>query len=179
MARRDRLRPDQLARDAESLREVLLNVPEVGRAAVVAVYLSVQNEPGTGPLLEALSKRGVRVLLPLLREDFDLDWGAYTVGDELRPSRMGLLEPVGERLGPETIASADAVLLPGLAVDRSGYRLGRGAGCYDRVLPRLAREAFSCALLHDGEVLDHPLPRHEHDQPVQAVATPSGLLRFT
>jgi 5-formyltetrahydrofolate cyclo-ligase len=70
------------------------------------------------------------------------------------------------------------VLVPGLAVDRRGVRLGRGGGSYDRVLARLVGRAFTCVLLHDGEVLDLPVPRDRHDVPVDAAATPSGLVRL-
>jgi 5-formyltetrahydrofolate cyclo-ligase len=157
---------------------VLLSVPEVSRAAVVAAYVGVGTEPGTGPILDALLRRGVRVLLPVLRPDHDLDWGIYTGPEELARAPFGLLEPTGPRLGPRAVATADAVLLPGLAADRTGMRLGRGGGSYDRVLPRVAPEAFTCVLLHDGELLEGPVPSERSDQRVRAAALPSGLFRF-
>ena len=90
----------------------------------------------------------------------------------------GLLEPTGEPLGRGAVTSADVVLVPGLAVDRAGVRLGRGGGSYDRVLAGVAGRAFTCVLLHDGEVLDMPVPRERHDVPVAAAATPSALHRL-
>lgn len=178
LASRSRFRPDDLHADAVALRDVLLYVPEVNRAAVVALYVSVGTEPGTGPLLDALTRRGARVLLPVLAAEYELDWAEYAGADQLRSGPRGLLEPTGPELGLDAVGIADAVLLPGLAVDREGTRLGRGAGCYDRALARIANEAFSCVLLHDGEVTDEPLPRETHDRLVAAAATPSGLLRF-
>lgn len=175
---RGRLRPADLQAAAVALRDVLLSVPEVSRAAVVAAYVGVGTEPGTGPILDALHRRGVRVLLPVLRPDRDLDWGVYTGPEALARAHFGLLEPTGPRLGPQAVATADAVLLPGLAVDRTGMRLGRGGGSYDRVLPRVAPEAFTCVLLHDGELLEDPVPSEHTDQRVRAAALPSGLLRF-
>src|SRR4051794_33441729 len=94
----------------------LTDAPEVRRAATVAAYVAVGPEPGTAPLLDALLARGTRVVLPVLLPDGDLDWAAYTGDTGLAPARFGLLEPVGPLLGPESIATADAVLLPGLAV---------------------------------------------------------------
>jgi 5-formyltetrahydrofolate cyclo-ligase len=70
------------------------------------------------------------------------------------------------------------VLVPGLAADRTGMRLGRGGGSYDLVLPRIAREAFSCVLLHEGEVLEGAVPSDRSDWGVRAAALPSGLIRF-
>jgi 5-formyltetrahydrofolate cyclo-ligase len=167
-----------LAQAARALRDVLLGTPDVVWARRVAAYVSVGREPGTGPLIEELSDRGVEVLLPLLQPDRDLDWALYQGPQSLARAARGLLEPAGEPLGPDAIASCDAVLVPGLAVDRSGTRLGRGGGSYDRVLARLAGRAFTCVLLHDGEVLDLPVPRTPHDVPVAAAATPSGLHRL-
>ncbi len=93
---------------------------------------------------------------------------------------MALFEPSGERLGPDAVTAADVVLLPGLAVDGRGMRLGRGGGSYDRVLARLERVGAHPALvvlLYDSEVVDH-VPTEAHDRPVRAAVTPSGLHRF-
>ena len=68
--------------------------------------------------------------------------------------------------------------MPALAVDRSGIRLGNGGGCYDRALARVAPDVLVVALLHDGELTDEPLPAEAHDRPVDAVATPSGVVRL-
>jgi 5-formyltetrahydrofolate cyclo-ligase len=175
---RRRLQPRDLGAAARSLRDVLLGTPEVTRARVVAAYVSVGREPGTGPLLDALLERGTEVLLPLLLPDGDLDWAVHEGDGALTEAARGLLEPTGPPLGPGAVAGAAAVLVPGLAVDRRGVRLGRGGGSYDRVLARLGGRGFTCVLLHDGEVLDLPVPRDRHDVPVDAAATPSGLVRL-
>jgi 5-formyltetrahydrofolate cyclo-ligase len=155
----------------------LLDTPEVRRAATVACYVSVSTEPGTGPLLEALQARGRRVILPVLQRDGDLDWAAYTGPEALVAAGRGLLEPVGPRLGPDAVATADVLQCPAVAVDRSGMRLGRGGGSYDRALSRVPVGTFVCALLYDGELLD-AVPADDHDRRVGAVATPSGLTRL-
>lgn len=93
---------------------------------------------------------------------------------------MALLEPSGEPLGTEAVVEADVVLLPGLAVDGRGMRLGRGGGSYDRVLARLERADADPALvvlLYDGEVVER-VPEEPHDRPVHAVVTPSAVRRF-
>jgi 5-formyltetrahydrofolate cyclo-ligase len=161
----------------EQLRDHLLATPEVRRAASVAAYVSLPGEPGTALLLDALRERGTRVLLPILLPDGDLDWAPYDGDGTLAARRLGLLEPTAPPLGPEAVAAADAVLVPGLAVDRTGHRLGRGGGSYDRVLARVPVGTFTCVLLHDDEVLD-AVPKQAHDRPVTAVATPGGVRRF-
>lgn len=161
-----------------------LELPELTHARTVAAYVSVGSEPGTLALLDALRARDIDVLLPALLPDNDLDWGAYDGEDSLSRVRhggkMALLEPSGERLGPDAVTAADVVLLPGLAVDGRGMRLGRGGGSYDRVLARLERAGVHPALvvlLYDSEVVEH-VPTEAHDRPVWAVVTPSGVRRF-
>ncbi|MCC3769952.1 5-formyltetrahydrofolate cyclo-ligase [Streptomyces sp. UNOC14_S4] len=157
-----------------------LELPELAEAGTVAAYVSVGSEPGTRALLEALRERGVRVLLPVLLPDNDLDWALYRGSDHLVRAARGLLEPDGPRLGPSAIASADTVLLPGLAVDARGLRLGRGGGSYDRALERLSLAGAAPArvvLLYDTEVVQS-LPAEPHDQPVTAAVTPSGVHHF-
>lgn len=168
-----RRRPlSELRETAEALAAHLLASSAVRDAATVAAYVSVGSEPGTGPLLEALAHRGTRVLLPVVQPDLDLDWALHD-GRLVRAS-MGLLEPAGPRLGPDAVASADAVLVPGLAVDRSGLRMGRGGGCYDRALSRVTPGTFVCALLFEDELVD-AVPAAPHDRSVSAVATPAGI----
>lgn len=163
--------------DAEAIAEHLLRTPEVRRAATVAAYISLSNEPGTGPLVEQLHALGRRLILPVLLPDNDLEWAVYDGPQGLVPASRGLLEPTGPRLGAEAVATADVVLCPGLAVDRRGYRLGKGGGSYDRALVRVPLGTFVCTLLYDGELLEH-VPAEDHDRPVTAVVTPSGVTRL-
>ena len=117
------------------------------------------------------------MLLPVLLPDGDLDWAVYDGEASLAPARLGLLEPTGPRLGLDAVATPDVVLVPGLAVDRAGMRLGRGGGSYDRALGRVPVGTFTCVLLFDDE-LDRDVPVEPHDRPVTAAVTPSGLRRF-
>ena len=181
---RSRLTADDVREAGAALAGRALELPELAHARTVAAYVSVGSEPGTLALLDALRARGVRVLLPALLPDNDLDWGLYTGEASLtrvqHGGKMALFEPSGERLGPDAVTGADVVLLPGLAVDARGMRLGRGGGSYDRVLARLERACEHPALvvlLYDPEVVDH-VPEEAHDRPVHAVVTPSGVRRF-
>ncbi len=184
LAVRNRLTADDVRVAGRALAERALELPELARARTVAAYVSVGGEPGTLALLDALRARGVRVLLPALLPDNDLDWGEYAGPDSLARVRhggkMALFEPSGPRLGPDAVTDADVVLLPGLAVDARGMRLGRGGGSYDRVLARLERTGARprlVVLLYDTEVVAR-VPAEAHDRPVHAVVTPSGVRRF-
>jgi 5-formyltetrahydrofolate cyclo-ligase len=137
----------------------------------VAAFLGARAEPPTLPLVEALAARGVRVLLPVLREDLDLEWAAFDGSERLQRRRLGLLEPAGPSLGLCAIAAADLVLVPALAVGETGARLGQGGGSYDRALRRAAAPVL--AVVFDDEVLGD-VPVEPHDHRVDGVVTPAG-----
>lgn len=153
----------------------VLALPAVRRAGTVAAYVSIGTEPGTGTLLDGLLSSGRRVLLPVLRPDNDLDWAVHT-GD-LVPARRGLLEPAGAPVGVDAIGWADVVLVPGLAVDRTGLRLGRGGGSYDRALARVPVGTPTLVLLYDDELVA-AVPAEPHDRRVTGAVTPGGVHWF-
>lgn len=168
---RSRLSDDERAAAGRGIRDALLLLPELQMAGTVAVYYSVGTEPGTRGLVYGLWKRGTYVLLPVMRGDGDLDWASYEGPDSLLPGPRGLLEPGEPPRGAQAVARADAVLVPALAVDRSGNRLGRGGGSYDRALARVGPLIPVIALVYDEELVDR-LPAESHDVPVRAVARP-------
>lgn len=175
LAGRRRRSLSEVGEAAQAIARHVLTAPEARRAATVAAYVSMGTEPGTGALLDALLERGTRVILPVLQPDNDLDWAVHT--GRLVPARRGLLEPDGPLLGTEAVASADLVLVPGLAVSAAGERLGRGGGSYDRALARVPVGTPVWILLYDDEV-GVPVPVEPHDRPVTAAATPSGIVRL-
>jgi 5-formyltetrahydrofolate cyclo-ligase len=160
-------------------RDALLDLPELAEATCVAAYLSRGDEPPTEELLAELRRRRVPVLLPVLRADLDLEWSLDDGSRRASAVRPGLQEPAGESLGLHGLEGADVIVVPALAVDTGGVRLGYGGGSYDRALLRARPDALRIALLYDGELSEAPLPEHEHDQRVDAVATPGrGVIRL-
>jgi 5-formyltetrahydrofolate cyclo-ligase len=168
LARRALLDDEQRAAAGEALRAALQDL--LDHATRVAGYVAVGHEPATAAALAGRDD----VLLPVLLPNGDLDWAA---GPDVAPAGRGLFEPTGPRLGPDAIASCDVVLVPALAVDRDGNRLGRGGGSYDRALRRAT--GLTVAILYDDEFLAS-IPVGPHDVPVAAVATPSyGLVHLS
>jgi 5-formyltetrahydrofolate cyclo-ligase len=162
-----------------AIRDAVLSLPETQMAGTVAAYYSVGSEPETHGLLFALWKRGSYVVLPILLPDGDLDWASYEGPDSLRPGPRSLREPAEPPRGTGAIASADLVLVPALAVDPSGLRLGRGGGSYDRALARVGTQVPTVALLYDTELVPN-VPAGPHDQRVRMIARPAaGVTRLT
>lgn len=156
----------ELAR-AAIRRHVHTRLSGLAAGTVVAGYEPLTSEPGSVELLTELVTAGLRVLVPITRPDKDLDWRPYT-----GPGRST------EPLGPEVIAGAKVLLVPAFAVDRTGNRLGRGGGSYDRALARVTGPATVAALLFDGEVLEQ-VPAAAWDHPVTAAVTPTGWIELS
>lgn len=150
----------------------------VDRAPVVALYLSMGAEPPTWQLADQLLGRGARVLTPLVRPGHRLDWADYAGRDVLQNAAYGISEPATPSLGVEALRGADVIVLPALAVDRAGRRLGRGAGYYDRALTYASPVAARIAVVYDDELVAK-VPTEEHDQPVHFVVTPARVWACT
>jgi 5-formyltetrahydrofolate cyclo-ligase len=146
-------------------------------ARSVACYLSTPTEPDTRPFLNWAHKEGLRVLLPISREDGLLDW---TTGDGESETEglFGMPEAVGELLGPIAINDVDLILVPAAAVDAKGMRMGWGRGYFDKTLGSMEKCPPVYAVLFDGEIVDE-VPRERHDQPVDGAVTPARIVQFT
>jgi 5-formyltetrahydrofolate cyclo-ligase len=147
--------------------------------ATVCAYAPIGSEPGSLALLDTLLARGARVLLPVARHDGDvpmpLQWGMYRPG-HLVAARFGLREPAAPWLPADAVADAAVVLVPALAVDRRGVRLGRGAGFYDRSLGAADPSALLVAVVRDEELVER-VPAEAHDVRMTHALTPTcGLI---
>jgi 5-formyltetrahydrofolate cyclo-ligase len=149
----------------------------------VCAYVPVGAEPGSIEMLDVLLRQADRVLLPVTRTTGDdsamaLLWGEYQPG-QLVTARFGLLEPAGPWLAETAVAEASVVFVPALAVDRTGARLGRGRGFYDRTLVFRNPEACLIAVVRDDELLDE-VPHEPHDVPMTHALTPGqGMVELT
>ncbi|MBC7292425.1 MAG: 5-formyltetrahydrofolate cyclo-ligase [Actinotalea sp.] len=181
-AEREKRSPRVLARAADDFAQVVGDMPQLRGAGCVAVYVSRPKEPGTIPLIERLSQRGVEVLLPVLGAGLQRDWAWYTATEDFAVRAPGRPpEPAGPPLGADALAEAQVIVVPALAVDTSGARLGQGGGWYDRVLAHANPAAPTVGMVFPEELYDaavRPLPQQEHDRPIDLVATTAGWQRL-
>ena len=137
----------------------------------VCAYVPMGTEPGAPGCLDALARLSPTVFLPL-------QWGRYGAG-ELIKGPFGAREPRAPWLPDSAVANAAVVLVPAVAVDRRGVRLGRGGGFYDRTLALCRPDARIVAVVRDSEMFDE-LPAEPHDVPVTHALTPGGgLIRLS
>lgn len=159
LARRAERSDSARAAASEAIAAHLLALPEVSTAKTVGCYVAIKGEPETAQLISSLLARKVRVLISVGRSE--PNWADYENPDI--------------ELGADSIADADFLILPGLAVGYDGTRLGRGGGYYDKVLEHFT--APTCIALFSDEVLPN-VPSEPHDQKVRMVATELGVARL-
>jgi 5-formyltetrahydrofolate cyclo-ligase len=146
----------------------ILQCKEFSSVTHIASYLSYGVEPQTRDLNERLRQEGRTVLIPRMLANKDLEWVIWN----------GENEPTGEAVtDPSLINLIGVAIVPALRIDREGNRLGQGGGSYDRALPKL--NAWKIALVHHGELTSEPVPHENHDQRMDAAATPDLVVRFT
>ena len=151
---------------ASNLRQLCLQQS----ARVVACYLSFGPEPSTLGFLKWAHQNQLRVLLPISLSDGELNW-VESNGEETREGIFGFAEAVGPIA---ELSNADLILVPALAVDRSGNRLGKGKGYYDRALAN-ASSTPTYAVVFDSEVIDQ-IPAEIHDVKISGFVTESRIV---
>lgn len=180
--RRAREAQQLLAHAAPLIAEIQLAVAAASAAGtpapLVAAYHPTPAEADVLPLAGRLASAGAQVVFPAAAGR-ELEWitwdGESPFADS--PGRGFGKEPTGERLGTRALAAATLVLTPAVAVDRTGTRIGHGAGYYDRALSTLPEDARIVAVINPEELLEAgSLPQEEHDVPIPEVLTADGLV---
>jgi 5-formyltetrahydrofolate cyclo-ligase len=176
--------PDEVrAAEAEQLVTAVLEAARA-TAGPVCCYVPTREEPGSLAMLEALRAEGHQVLVPVVPArrpgapppSGPMSWAPYRGPDDMVAGPLGIRQPAGPGWGPAALASAGLVLVPALAVDRRGVRLGKGGGWYDRSLPLARPTTPLIAIVRDREVVD-VLPMAHHDVLMTGVITPQRGLR--
>lgn len=142
----------------------------------LSAYLSLPEEPATREFLDWACEQGIRVLLPVSRADGLLDWAPYDGSDEAVDD-FGMPMPTSPILGPIAINEVDLILVPAATVDRTGMRMGWGRGYFDKTLGSMQNCPPVYAVIFDHELVD-AVPSERHDQRVNGVVTPSGIVAF-
>lgn len=147
-----------------------------GRGArSISCYFPVSAEPDTTEFLDWAATEGVRVLLPIAREDGLLDWAVAS--DGVHEGLHGLLEPSGEILSPIAVNDVDLMLIPACSVDETGDRVGWGRGYFDKTLGSMDRRPPVFAVVYDWELVSE-VPTDVHDVPVTGAVTPVQIRYF-
>jgi 5-formyltetrahydrofolate cyclo-ligase len=161
------LAPQHVAEAGRAIAELVVALPEFARASRLGLYAALPDEVPTRDLFEAARAAGKTRLLPRLLGD-EIELAAVEHWEDLRRGRYGVLEPPAWAAAA-TPGTGELLLIPGVAFDSGGFRLGRGGGHYDRLLGRL-RGPSCFGLAFELQIVDR-VPRQPHDRPVQGVVT--------
>ena len=169
-ARRDALPAEVRDAATRAIEARLVALPALEAARTVHCFVGIGSEVATEALIRGLLLRGHRVVAPRVKRRI-LEHVELTSIDTLVSNRMGLREPHPDA-EPVPLSEVDVMLVPGLAFDAAGYRLGYGGGYYDRTLTELARHgrATTIGLAFEAQLVDE-VPREEHDRSVPLIAT--------
>ena len=163
---------DDRRRKSEAIRRKVFRLTAFRRARTVCCYVALSYEVQTWRLIEEMLSRGKRVVVPVVRprtKRLQLS----EVRDpmrELAKGSFGVWQPTPRALRPVPVRDLDLVLVPGLAFDRRGHRLGHGHGYFDRFLARMPKTTPTVGLAFRFQLLDR-LPVASHDHAVQTILT--------
>lgn len=143
---------------SETLRQ-LRQHPRLINADTLLLYSALQDEVPTQSLLDELVAQGKTVLLPRVVSDTDMELRQYTGLQDLQVGAFGILEPTGKLF--TDYEKIDVAVVPGMAFDKEGHRLGRGKGYYDRFL-RLLPKTYKIGICFSWQLVDN-VPTDEHD----------------
>jgi 5-formyltetrahydrofolate cyclo-ligase len=155
-----------------AIAERLLRQPELRRPGHVLVFAAMDDEADLAGAIGPLRERGVRTLFPRVRGD-DLELVAASDLLTLKLGYRGVREPSGPRIDPGIV---DVAVVPGVAFDPHGGRLGHGGGHYDRLLARLPSDCLRVGVCFSAQVVPR-VPRQDHDEPVDLVITERARYR--
>jgi 5-formyltetrahydrofolate cyclo-ligase len=172
LSRRGQLDPDERVVRGNALIERLLQLPEVSGADPVLAFMSISSEVPTTMLLEGVLARDKRLLLPYVADDGALRAAAISSLRELEPGYRGIPEPRA-RL-PIAPDAAGVVIVPGVAFDERGGRLGYGGGFYD-VFLRAAAKVPRIGICFEMQIVDE-IPVEDHDQRVDLIVTEERVI---
>ncbi|HYH02634.1 MAG TPA: 5-formyltetrahydrofolate cyclo-ligase [Bacillota bacterium] len=153
------------------IQQCFFELQPVREARVIMIYHSIKREVATLPIIETLIRQGKQVALPVCTPERDLEARLIqSLTEVIDTGKFGLKEP---RQDAPTVAIADLdlIVLPGVAFDNTGNRLGHGMGYYDRFLARIDPRVFKLALAYDFQVVSQ-VPAETHDIKMDAILTP-------
>ena len=169
------LEPAVCRAHASALASALLALPELAGARTVLAYASLPAELDPARTVSALRLRGVAVAYPRIESPGTLGLHLVAHEVELIAGPFGLAQP-SEHAPRAPHDSIDAVIVPGVAFDECGRRLGYGGGYYDRLLPALRSDCVRIGVAYDEQLLPR-IPAQEHDVDVDIVVTPTRVIR--
>jgi 5-formyltetrahydrofolate cyclo-ligase len=176
LARRRALSHEQWRVASQTAQQQLVSLEEFSRADCIALYAPAHNETDTADILAEAFKAGKRVLYPAVCDDRMVFRQVEGLGS-LAAGSFGILEPCST--GCDHLADEpDLIVVPGVAFDLSGHRIGYGKGFYDRFLTHPGRKGHLIGLCHDFQLIEGAIPAEEHDIRMELIVTDRRVIHI-
>ena len=176
LAVRDALPPERIRELSDRICELALQLQAIRDSAVLMAFLSFGSEVSTDAIIQWAWRQGKGIYVPLCRPgERRIDPYRIESFGDVEPGHFGIREPKPHRQTPQAIGDIDAILVPAVAFDRRGYRVGYGGGYYDRFLPELDPRAVRVGLAFSCQLVD-AVPAGTHDIPVDFIVTEEAVI---
>ena len=177
LALRDSMSHEDVAQKSEEIRNKLINSSMYEAANHIFSFLSFNKEVRTKPIIDDCFQKGKQVYIPLCNMEIREIILCHMEGwNELRPNRMGILEPTKESIKIADRKILDLAIVPGAVFDRKGNRIGYGAGYYDKFFSSLKKNIIKIAVCYSFQVVDHITP-DAHDVPMDYIITEKEIIK--
>ncbi|MFQ5709310.1 MAG: 5-formyltetrahydrofolate cyclo-ligase [bacterium] len=174
-SRRRELSRDWVRSKSEVISQNLTELPEFRTAQCIHTYVAWRNEVDTHPLIKELLKAGCRVVVPVVDlTRHVLQHSEIKKFEDLQGGAFGILEPPPDKILPVELSEIDLIVVPGVAFDLTGNRIGFGGGYYDDFLKQVS--ALKVALAFQFQIVDR-IPVRNQDQRVDAIVTEENVYR--
>lgn len=178
LSERKQLTKEQVENMSEKIINKLKKIPIYKTSKTVMVYLSFGNEVDSEEIIKDCLESGKRVLLPFC-DNTDMSMTPTEIKSldiDLVEDNIGYIQPNKETLSPVDLSEIDLIIVPGISFDRKGYRIGFGAGYYDRFLGRVNFEIPTIGLAYDFQIIDSLIEMEDYDIPVDYVMTEDRII---
>ena len=168
---------DQVKEKSEKIRNFLTSLSAFQDTKTILLYLPIKNEPDTYPLMESLIQEGKTVCLPISTFETKEITPSRVMDPkiELQHTEYGILEPSEEFVRVMDRQQLDCVIVPGIAFDSTGHRLGYGQGFYDQFLAKLSKKVLLIGLAYEQQIIKE-IPVQEHDRSVHKLVTEQRVI---
>lgn len=175
--KRKSLSKEEVNLRSEKIKERLYSLAEFKKSKNILTYISFKNEVDTINIIRGLLiKKEKNVLVPYVDKDKLIQISRINSFDDLEPKTFGILEPKEDKIKNFDINELDLVIVPGIAFDKNGHRIGYGYGYYDRLLGKLGKNTTKIGLCYDFQLIDK-IPEEKHDVPMDIVITEERVIK--
>lgn len=170
---------DLILEKSKSILDNLISIPEINESNTIMAFLDFNNEVKTDNIINHLISLGKKVLVPItiLKTRDLIPSQIIDIENEVKIGTYGIREPKEEFVRPVEKSEIDLVIVPAVAYDVYGYRLGYGGGFYDRFLQTLRKDAKTIGIAFELQIFDE-IPKEEHDAKLDYIVTEKRLIKI-